>query len=170
MASEPVERFHLAISAMTAPLEHRHRDQMVCRKGCADCCVDGLSVFHVEADLIRKKHQRLLETEAPHPPGRCAFLDAEGACRIYDERPYVCRTQGLPLRWVEQEAGEVIECRDVCSLNADQGLEPLAIEAEACWSLGPAEMKLQELQRAHEPEAGDDLASQRVLLRALFRS
>ena len=42
----------------------------------------------------------------PHPPGACAMLDADGACRVYAARPYVCRTQGLPLRWAERRGME----------------------------------------------------------------
>ena len=169
MPSSAIERFHLAVLAMTAPLVERHRDHLACTKGCSDCCVDGLSVFRVEADRIRQRYGSFLETEEPHPPGRCAFLDANGACRIYEDRPYVCRTQGLPLRWTDEEDGQWVERRDVCVLNAEQGLDPLSLEAEACWTLGPAEAKLRDLQLAHEPACDERLELQRISLRDLFR-
>jgi Fe-S-cluster containining protein len=103
---------------------------------------------------------------APHPEGACAFLDAEGACRVYADRPYVCRTQGLPLRWILEEEGA--ECRDVCELNDAPiaGAWPTILELpeEACFTLGGPEERLRELQRALSSD--DPLG--RVRLRDLF--
>jgi Fe-S-cluster containining protein len=153
-AVDLVDRLHLAVDAMTAPIAAAHGEHLACRRGCSGCCVDDLTVFEVEAQAIVRKHRALLEEGTPHPPGRCAFLDEEGACRIYAERPYVCRTQGLPLRWLEDDH----EARDVCALN----LVGVAIEElpeSACWTLGPAEEKLAQL-------TGE---GRRVSLRSLFR-
>lgn len=123
-------------------------------------------MFTVEAERIRSAHAELLATGVPHAPGACAFLDASGACRIYDERPYVCRTQGLPLRWLDDEAG--VEHRDVCELNDVTVAGPwptlLDLPTEACFTLGPAEARLRALQAALT--ADDPLA--RVRLRDLF--
>ncbi len=70
-------------------------DALVCKRGCASCCVDGLSVLPVEAALIE-------ESGLMPPPvsaaGACAFLDEDGACSIYPVRPVLCRTHGLALR------------------------------------------------------------------------
>ncbi|MBK7707050.1 MAG: hypothetical protein IPJ30_15135 [Acidobacteria bacterium] len=52
----------------------------------------------------------------PHTRGACAFLDQD-ACRIYPDRPYVHRTQGLPLRWIEDDLEEAFKYRDICPLN-----------------------------------------------------
>lgn len=108
----------------------------------------------------------MLESQAPHPKGMCAFLDGEGACRVYDRRPYVCRTQGLPLRWLEERDGATVELRDICPLNgAGEPIEELA--AEDCWRLGPIEGALAELQVRVQADAdGDPL--RRVTLRSLF--
>jgi len=128
-----------------------------------DCCVDELTVFEVEAERIRRGAERLLREGTPHPQGACAFLGKAGACRVYGERPYVCRTQGLPLRWLEEnERGELIELRDICPLNAEG--EPLETLPEpACWTLVP----LEERQRRTQ-EAADSGAGRRVALRALL--
>jgi Fe-S-cluster containining protein len=107
----------------------------------------------VEAAVIRENHGALLEHESPHPPGACAFLDESGACRIYADRPYVCRTQGLPLRWMEDDH----EARDVCALNL-MNRDLAELPAAACWTIGPVENKLAELQ----PDR------RRVALRELF--
>ena len=156
-----IESFHDEVDALTARLEELHRDRLQCSKGCAGCCVDDISVFEIEADLIRRKHADVLQT-APHPEGACAFLDDEGACRIYASRPYVCRTQGLPIRWVDEVDGQPVEYRDICELN-EEGPLITSLEPQACWPIGPAEAKLQALQAQH----GEPMA--RVKLRDLFQ-
>jgi hypothetical protein len=131
--------------------------------GCTDCCQDGITVFEVEAARIRAEAREVL-LQQPGPAGACAFLSADGACRIYDQRPYVCRTQGLPLRWLDEgPGGETVEYRDICPLNEDEGAPDLAsLAAEACWSIGPFEVRLAQLQ------AETGAAGRRVPLRGLF--
>lgn len=155
-----VMQLHDEVDAAVAPLERRHANRLQCRRGCTDCCVDDLTVFEVEAERIREKCADVLQ-ESPHPAGACAFLDAEGACRIYAHRPYVCRTQGLPLRWIDDEAGA--EMRDICPLN-ESGPPVESLTAEACWTLGPFEGRLAALQQ------GTTGTLQRVRLRDLFSS
>lgn len=134
-----------------------------CRPGCHDCCIDGLSVFEVEARNIACRCRDLLLHGAPHPEGACVFLGSGGDCRIYEHRPYVCRTQGLPLRWVEEQPdGMVVEMRDICPLN-DTGKPLENLKPGECWSIGPFEEELAGMQLRHHQEARD-----RVLLRTLF--
>ncbi len=139
---------------------------LACGLGCHDCCLDDLTVFTVEADLIRHHHGSLLETAAPHETGACAFLGPDGGCRIYAQRPYVCRTQGLPLRWWDvDEAGDEVQLRDICALNEEPLVTPLAdLKPEQCWELGPFEGRLASLQA--ECQGGFEL--RREPLRALF--
>lgn len=75
------------------------RDALSCRQGCSACCVEGLSVLPVEAALILSAG---LAPPARPQPGRCVFLDEDGACTVYPVRPVVCRTHGLALRGAEQ--------------------------------------------------------------------
>jgi Fe-S-cluster containining protein len=161
---EWIERFHAAVDEVAKPIASGHGERLRCRAGCHACCADGITVFEVEADRIVARHEELLEHGDPHPEGGCAFLDSEGRCRIYEERPYVCRTQGLPLRWIdEDEEGAPFEARDICPLN-DEGGPPLEeLEAEALWTIGPFEEKLAERQRAVDGGEG-----RRVALRELF--
>lgn len=155
-----LRRLHAAVDALAAPLVEEHAARLRCTRGCNACCVDGLTVFAFEAAGIAERHAELLAEGMPHPKGACAFLDAEGACRIYPSRPYVCRTQGLPLRWLEESAGDVVELRDICALN-DEGPAITDLRAEQCFTLGPVEERLQVLST----EAGAD---QRIALRTLF--
>ncbi len=155
---DEIVALHAEVDALAREVADRNTERLRCRRGCASCCSDDLSVLPVEADRIRAEHAELLETGEPHPEGACAFLDAGGGCRIYDSRPYVCRTQGLPLRWLEEdEAGEIVEERDICPLNLEG--EPLAeLSDDACFTLGPFEHRLVQLARS----------DQRVRLRDLF--
>lgn len=134
------------VDAEARRLAEAHGTRLQCRRGCSQCCVDDLTVFDVEAENIRENHSQLLATESPHPSGRCAFLDAEGGCRIYSDRPYVCRTQGLPLRWIDQTVdGEFVELRDICPLN-DEGKPIEELDENHCWTIGPVEERLAKLQ------------------------
>ncbi|MBN4049432.1 YkgJ family cysteine cluster protein [bacterium AH-315-N03] len=80
------------------------RSDLTCQSGCSGCCQVQLEVCDVEANALRQAIQAL-------PPERrealaerdsssaCALLDADGRCEVYEARPLVCRTQGLPLRY-----------------------------------------------------------------------
>ena len=163
---EPVqdlERFYERIDREVNSICGKDPDRFHCRSGCHDCCIDGLSVFEIEARNIALRYRKLLLHGKPHPQGACAFLDESGECRIYDHRPYVCRTQGLPLRWIEElPDGRIVEMRDICPLN-EKGRRIETLEREACWSIGPFEEELAEMQIA-----SDRRTENRVLLRALF--
>ena len=98
---DELKSLYSEVDQQTSRLVEIHGPRLVCRRGCSMCCVDELTVFEVEAQNIRQSHPQLLQTAVPHAAGACAFLDGDGACRIYEDRPYVCRTQGLPLRWLE---------------------------------------------------------------------
>jgi len=150
------------VDARAEALRARHAARLRCRRGCSACCVDDLTVFEVEAERIRARAAPVLR-EAPHPPGACAFLDGEGACRVYAHRPYVCRTQGLPLRWLDLDAPDgPVERRDICPLN-EAGPPIETLPEDACWQLGPVEARLAALQA--ERSGG---ARPRVRLRDLF--
>jgi Fe-S-cluster containining protein len=103
---------------------------MSCRQGCTQCCHVDLSVFSVEADFIRQWWNQLSESERKlrreqwamaQAKGKnlldqivspCRFL-IEGGCSIYEARPVICRSHGLPLKRLEGEREEV----DICPLN-----------------------------------------------------
>ncbi len=159
-----LQDLHRDVDGQAEDLARHHRRRLQCRRGCHDCCVDGLTVFAVEAERIRRHHGPLLHEGQAAPEGGCAFLDAEGGCRIYADRPYVCRTQGLPLRWLEEgPAGTAVEYRDICPLN-DGGPPLEEMEESLFWTLGVTEGRLAALQ-----EAWGEGELERVPLRSLFR-
>jgi len=161
---DDLARLYKEVDRGVEQLNTLHATRLVCRRGCHECCVEGLTVFEVEAENIRRHRSKLLTRADPYPEGACAFLDRAGACRIYEHRPYVCRTQGLPLRWVDQlPDGVSVEMRDICPLNSrGQLVEDLS--AEACWMIGPFEDRLARLQIA-----ADRGELRRIALRAMFR-
>jgi uncharacterized protein len=164
MTLDPLDelaRLHQVVDLLAAKLTDRHAARLQCKKGCAACCVDALSVFDVEAERIRRAHPELLAAGTPHAPGACAFLDEEGSCRVYAVRPYVCRTQGLPLRWIELIEGQQAELRDICPLNVEG--EPLEdLDPADCWTIGAVESRLAQLQQRVSGDA------RRTTLRELF--
>jgi len=162
-ALDALRALHAEIDREAARIARLHGERLTCRRGCADCCRDDLTVFEVEAERIRRERPQVLE-EAPAARGQCAFLDPQGACRVYDARPHVCRTQGLPLCWFdEDEEGEIERHLAICELNAE-GPPLEELPEDACWLIGPTELALQRLQ------GGFGSGGQaRVALRDLFR-
>ena len=163
---DAVDRLHRDVDGRAARLAEKNAARMHCGLGCTDCCVDDLTVFEVEAEVIRTRHAELLRSGTPRAEGACAFLDDDGGCRIYADRPYVCRTQGLPLRWfTEDDRLQPVELRDICPLNDQDGEWPPleGMPANAFWTIGPYESQLRRLQ-ASRGDHGDG----RVRLRDLF--
>ena len=95
------------VEAFAAVVSARRSADLQCRAGCDSCCHVELEVSPVEAAAVRAHLRSLDEAEVAglaarardRQGGRCVMLDAAGRCSIYDARPLVCRTQGLPLRY-----------------------------------------------------------------------
>jgi hypothetical protein len=84
------------------------KEQAVCEKGCASCCIDvgsvgattleGLIILEylqgwdrhardeIDFRLAKNRNEKLNSVLV-----RCAFLDEEQSCRIYAVRPFSCR-------------------------------------------------------------------------------
>ncbi len=159
---ELLQAFYKKVDQQVRPLERLNQKRLHCKAGCADCCLDGITVFEVEADYIKQMAPEVLK-QPPHPKGKCAFLDGKDHCRIYPFRPYVCRTQGLPLRWFEyNESGLKIEYRDICPLN-DTGTDLQFLDDKYFWEIGPLEQELADMQQKFK-----NGRMKRIPLRELF--
>jgi Fe-S-cluster containining protein len=106
---------------------------------------DGLARLHPQRrmKIIRRAQKMIEETAHPNlressPAEKDAFFDRtsslpcpnlsdQGACMIYDSRPLVCRTFGLPLRQAETYIG------DICELNFTEASD--AQKSSAAWDL-----------------------------------
>ena len=159
-----MHEIHERIDVRAGELTLHHAERLNCKRGCNACCVDDLTVIPIEAERIRTSNAALLRDGTPHPPGACAFLGDEGECRIYADRPYICRTQGLPMRWFsEDDSREIRERRAICPLNAE-GPELEKLPEESLWLIGPIELELANLQaEIRDPDES------RIPLRTLFK-
>lgn len=92
------------VDQLCAQTVSRFESHISCRRGCDACC-RHLSVFAVEAAAIREALSALPEAEAELIRGKaelaaadapCPLLE-DGLCLLYEARPIICRTHGLPL-------------------------------------------------------------------------
>lgn len=90
------------------------KDLSPCTKGCTGCCHTQVSVTEEEGELLAQRIQNglLVDEERlrmqmsaeydasayyalDYDIRRCVFLDDEGGCRVYEDRPSVCRTNAV---------------------------------------------------------------------------
>lgn len=117
------------IDKRTVEISEIHNKHLNCKKGCDSCC-EAISVFPLEFAAIKKE----LQLEGRKLPYRrfnkfrksCMFL-INGACSIYNSRPIICRTQGLPLMY-QNINGQDYEV-SYCQLNfKDNDLKNFSID------------------------------------------
>ncbi len=116
------------VDQLTAQLNERYKAHLECRAGCSGCCHHHLSIFPVEAaavksaiqvlpkasqEIIKQQAVNILEQEAKGNPVACPLL-VEDKCSIYNSRPIICRTQGLPLLYEAEDGNLEV---DFCPLN-----------------------------------------------------
>ena len=124
----PYEELIAQIDALTNALSVHYAKHLACRAGCSGCCQHHLSVFPVEAARIKaavaalpdelrariaQQARTVNEREAQAQPIACPLLVDE-RCSIYEARPLICRTQGLPLLFEAEAGGHEV---DFCPLN-----------------------------------------------------
>jgi uncharacterized protein len=87
-----------------------HHPNISCRKGCSGCCSYEVEITEDEATILktvvqdgfpldhaRLRNQAARERKSPewnkfgNPENRCVFLGSDGACRVYEQRPAICR-------------------------------------------------------------------------------
>ncbi|HEY6838014.1 MAG TPA: YkgJ family cysteine cluster protein [Geobacteraceae bacterium] len=107
------------------------RQNIACRPGCISCC-RHLSLFPVEAVAVAYALRELspaqaarIHEKAQHasPDDPCPLLD-DDLCLLYDARPLICRTHGLPIMTCEGDKQHV----DFCPMNF-QGIDSLPGQA-----------------------------------------
>ena len=100
----------------------RYRKNISCGYGCSDCCQQNLNLLPVEYSFLQKGFallpepmKKIVRNRAAQGLGDytpCLLLD-HGACVLYERRPIICRTHGLPLFITEGDK----ERRDCCPKN-----------------------------------------------------
>jgi uncharacterized protein len=103
------------IQQQTAIQEKMHHKHMKCCNGCDLCCID-FSIFPVEFYFILnelKKRNFKPESEVNTENEICVFLK-NSSCTIYEQRPIMCRTHGLPLLYANDDGEWELSA---CELN-----------------------------------------------------
>ena len=112
------------VDAFFARARARHGDGIACRAGCDDCCRRRFSVTAIEAAAIREAlaalgieaREALAARARGGDPGICPALEDDGRCAIYANRPLICRTHGLPIRFAPPK-GRGLPVIDACPKN-----------------------------------------------------
>lgn len=107
---ELVREIDLAVSQLSGG---RLVGRIGCRPGCSSCCL-AFSVLPLEAAMLQQGITPAAAAAGRREEERCVFLSG-GLCSAYQHRPVICRTQGLPLAYVD-ETLEQIEV-SACPLN-----------------------------------------------------
>lgn len=86
-----------------------HGDQIKCAPGCSSCCMN-FRIFPVEFfSILHELAGRNPVVSRIHSGEQCVFLN-DGLCSIYDSRPFICRTHGLPLLSMGEDGWELSHC------------------------------------------------------------
>jgi Fe-S-cluster containining protein len=120
------------VDAFFARVIARHAADMRCGSGCDACCRTRLTITGVEAEAMRAHvasmpaaaRARLAEiARRPFDPSdmRCAALEDDGRCLVYDGRPVVCRSHGAPIRLYGEAEGRRLPMIDACPKNFTAG-------------------------------------------------
>jgi Fe-S-cluster containining protein len=105
------------VDAAMAEAARRSGDWLVCRPGCAECCIGPFSITPLDAARLRRGLGELdaelagrIRERARRATGaddeNCPALDPETrTCELYLWRPITCRTFGPPVRCGDQSVG-----------------------------------------------------------------
>jgi hypothetical protein len=104
--NDPYRALVAKVDDFGAKVRAERAGDMRCAPGCAACCEVSLTVCATEAEPIRRAlaalpaeaRERIALRAAADDEARCVMLE-DGRCAVYDARPLVCRTQGLPLAY-----------------------------------------------------------------------
>ena len=163
------------VDRITAKLQARYSKHLVCRAGCAGCCRHHLSVFAVEAEEARaaietlptpirarveEQAREVIKHETQGEPVACPLL-VNDRCSIYESRPLICRTQGLPLLMEAEDGGQEI---DFCPLNFTEAGAVDDLDEDHLVPLEALNLRLALLNLDHcrETGLGDEASGERM--------
>ncbi|GCF86750.1 hypothetical protein GSbR_33500 [Geobacter sp. SVR] len=104
------------VDALCRGIEEALQDKINCSEGCSSCCT-AITLFPVETAALAAYLEALPTAQAAairehvreHAGGeRCPLL-SDDRCLVYDARPLICRTHGLPILFTEN-GGQRVDC------------------------------------------------------------
>jgi Fe-S-cluster containining protein len=153
-----VDLIHI-VDAALADAARKAGPWLVCRPGCAECCIGSFEISGLDADRLRaglveveahdpvragsiveraRRFVELVEEVADETP--CPALDPETrTCDLYESRPLTCRLFGPPVRGASGAIGVCELCFhgateeqiEACEMTVDAGtLEGLQCDCD----------------------------------------
>jgi Fe-S-cluster containining protein len=168
-------KFIEEVDRLAAKLQARYSKHLLCRAGCSGCCHHHLSVFAVEAEEARaaiealpamtranveEQAREVIKREAQGEAVACPLL-IDNHCSIYESRPLICRTQGLPLLIEADDGGQEV---DFCPLNftGPEAIDDLDEDHLAPLDALNLRLALINLERGREIGLSDESSGERV--------
>lgn len=172
-ARERYRELSARVDAFFAKTLARHQDRMQCATGCFDCCQSGLTVTQVEAAEIADHLRQMPEERRAQVARRaarteeqgCSALDEQGRCMIYEARPLVCRSHGVPIK-TTPEKGQ-LPLISSCPRNFGGGVDFAAVAPDAVLDQTTLSTILAALEAAYSVEVGVP-RGERVAIRDLL--
>lgn len=113
-AKDKYRELRSEVDKLSDKLSNQHKSNLNCKKGCDSCCME-FSVLPVEFfTIVDEMKNRELSINHQANDEQCMFLVGH-ECQIYPSRPFICRTHGLPLLYMNDE-GTAWEL-SFCELN-----------------------------------------------------
>ena len=141
-----IERARFVHSKINESLENLFKDEAVqkhvkCKKSCTACCHTQVSVTEDEAALLashirngnvdinwlrlrKQAKAKNIDTsfyKIPYNDRACIFLDQNGGCSVYEDRPSVCRTNYAVSdpKYCETRDGHTLMTRLLKTISSD---------------------------------------------------
>lgn len=160
------------LSAFEQAVLRRYPEELTCNHGCNDCCRQVLSLRAVEAAYLLEGARELLpeavslvwKSLSEPEQDVCPLLQG-GECLVYEHRPAVCRTHGLPMLRREGNGALLHHCpRNFATVDASRIPSSLLLDEERLCLL----MDAVDALYAHETEwEGERIPVDELLRRTL---
>ncbi|MDA8428148.1 MAG: YkgJ family cysteine cluster protein [Geobacteraceae bacterium] len=117
------------VDALCRGIQDVLSSQITCSEGCSSCCT-AITLFPVEAAALRAALEALPQADrtailrhvSEHAgEERCPLLE-DHRCLLYDARPIICRTHGLPILYADGSEQKA----DCCPLNLTESEQPVS--------------------------------------------
>lgn len=172
---KPYRRLIEEVDELAAKLSARYSNHLQCGAGCSGCCRQHISVFAVEADelkaavsespagireVVSRNSMEVREAEARGEGAACPLL-VDDRCSVYESRPLICRTQGLPLLIEAEDGSQEV---DFCPLNFAEPGATEDLEEDYLVPLDELNLKLAMINLDYCREHGIDVPGERIKL------